>query len=140
PTRPMQLFPLPEREPVLRLTKGGYTFLGLNLEKAFESTVDWSEQSYGKHLNYNLQYLVLLRQEEIPAAVTVSLVRDLYGGRGRGRLPLEPYPASLRIMNIIRFLQHSGITDPKINQHLFAESEFLAGRLEYHLLGNHLLE
>src|SRR5690606_15023358 len=69
-----------------------------------------------------------------------SLVLDLYGWLETGRLPLEPYPASLRIMNIIRFLQHSGITDPKINRYLYSEAEFLAGRLEYHLLGNHLLE
>src|SRR5690606_7259867 len=56
------------------------------------------------------------------------------------KLPLEPYPASLRIMNVIRFLQEGNVREPKIIQWIFAEAQFLASRLEYHLLGNHLLE
>lgn len=138
--RRLSFFPLPKREPVLRLQSKGYTFSFLNLEKTFDSTVDWSEQSYGKLWNYNLQYLDFLRQQDIPVAVKTRLLLDLYGWLEAGRLPLEPYPASLRMMNVIRFIQEENVQEPKILKYLFAEANFLTRRLEYHLLGNHLLE
>src|SRR5690606_33605917 len=89
---------------------------------------------------YNLQYLDFLRQSNIPDQVKLDLLYQLYMGLEKGEVKLEPYPASLRIMNVIRFLSPLQTPDQKLQQWLQAEINYLSQNLEYHLLGNHLLE
>src|SRR5690606_1726695 len=57
-----------------------------------------------------------------------------------GKLLLEPYPVSLRSINVIRLCCFHEVTDSSILKNLHGELDFLSKRLEYHLLGNHLLE
>jgi uncharacterized heparinase superfamily protein len=53
---------------------------------------------------------------------------------------LEPFPISLRGINWIKFLVQYEINDSKIDDSLLAHYHILLDNLEYHLLGNHLLE
>ncbi len=53
---------------------------------------------------------------------------------------LEPYPISVRSINWVKFLTKHGIQNPRIDDSLFAHYKILLDNLEYHLLGNHLLE
>jgi len=53
---------------------------------------------------------------------------------------LEPFPISLRGINWIKFLSYNEIKDQKIDDSLYAQYQILIDNLEYHLLGNHLLE
>ncbi|WP_197549447.1 heparinase II/III domain-containing protein [Sulfurovum sp. ST-21] len=53
---------------------------------------------------------------------------------------LEPFPISLRGINWIKFLTQHNIRDQKIDDSLYAQYMILLDNLEYHLLGNHLLE
>ena len=53
---------------------------------------------------------------------------------------LEPYPISLRGMNWIKFLSIHKICDPEIDSYLYYNYLLLLDKLEYHILGNHLLE
>ncbi len=53
---------------------------------------------------------------------------------------LEPFPTSLRGINWIKFLTLHKIRDQKIDDSLYAQYGILIDNLEYHLLGNHLLE
>ena len=52
----------------------------------------------------------------------------------------EPYPISLRGINWIKFLSKHNISDQAIDTALYSEYLVLMDNLEYHLLGNHLLE
>jgi uncharacterized heparinase superfamily protein len=74
--------------------------------------------------------------------IKFKIIRDLYENLWIGKLRLEPYPASLRIMNVIRFLSKSHLTSDvkQTVPFLKAEINYLSKNLEYHLLGNHLLE
>lgn len=51
----------------------------------------------------------------------------------------EPYPVSRRIVNWVKSSWHGGTLDEAAVQSLAVQARWLARRLEYHLLGNHLL-
>src|SRR5690606_28907270 len=141
-TQPQQLrySKLPATNEVLKIEGQRYEFIFLNLSKTFDREIDWNEDGYGKLWNYNLQYLDFLKQTKIPDHVKLDLLYQLYSGLENGQVKLEPYPASLRIMNMIRFLCQVQAPDQKLQQWLQAEINYLSQNLEYHLLGNHLLE
>src|SRR5690606_41116733 len=42
--------------------------------------------------------------------------------------------------NVIRFICADKVNDPNILESLYTELSFLSSRLEFHILGNHLLE
>jgi uncharacterized heparinase superfamily protein len=139
----LRFFKILSVSPVLRYSKNTYVFWFLNLEKKFENKIDWNFQNYGKLWNYNLQYLDFLKQESITDVIKISLVKDLYGDLWEGNLLLEPYPASLRIMNMIRFLSNMKSHDSEseeLMKYLSAEVNYLSKNLEYHILANHLME
>src|SRR5690606_31907456 len=50
----------------------------------------------------------------------------------------EPYPLSLRIVNWIKWAMSGSTLSPTMEQSLAIQVRWLTGRLEYHLLGNHL--
>ena len=53
---------------------------------------------------------------------------------------LHPYPTSLRIINVSKFVCRWGVNEPWLYDQLVADLKLLQCRLEYHLLANHLLE
>lgn len=119
------------------------TFNFLNLRTSFPRKIDWNYSAYGKLWNYNLQYLDYIHQGDISLAIRISWIRSIYSSLNSGELMPEPYPASLRAMNIIRFFSEnpSIITDCiDIQSDLYAELSYIHENYEYHLLGNHLLE
>jgi hypothetical protein len=138
----LEFFELPSYKSVLKYYENRYIFNFLNLEKQFENTIDWNFQGYGKLWNYNLQYLDFLRQTNVSNELKIALIKDLYQNLWEGDLLLEPYPASLRIMNMIRFLSKlkpHGETE-LLETYLLAEVNYLSKNLEFHILANHLLE
>lgn len=128
--------------PVKRSFLGYNTFSFLNQTRSFGSAVDWNYQGYGKLWNYHLQYASFLLQPNLGDDEKLQLVKSLYTSLYENQLPLEPYPVSLRAMNVMRWLSltQDADPDPGMLATLHAELDFLSGRLEYHLLGNHLLE
>lgn len=129
-----------EQPPVYKGYLGKNNFSFLNLEVRFNNNIDWNYQEHGKLWNYNLQYANYLLQEEVPLGERKCILLSLYESLNSGYLPLEPYPVSLRSINCIRFLSHNKIVDSELTSYLHGELDFLTKRLEYHLLGNHLLE
>jgi hypothetical protein len=118
-------------------------FIFLNLPHEFPERIDWNFSDHGKLWNYNLQYLDYIFQEDIPLNTRLSWIRSIYSCLNSGELKPEPYPASLRAMNLIRLFSTnpSLISDyPDIQSDLYAELSYLHEHYEYHLLGNHLLE
>ena len=115
----------------------------LNLPHVFTERIDWNYSVHGKLWNYNLQYLDYIFQEDIPLNTRISWIRSIYSCLNSGELKPEPYPASLRAMNLIRLFSTnpSYIIDyPDIQSDLYAELSYLHEHYEYHLMGNHLLE
>ncbi len=126
--------------PVYKSFLEGNIFVFLNQTVDFGKEIDWNFQGNGKLWNYNLQYGNFLLQEEVTVAAKVRLIKSIYSWLKDGRLNLEPYPASLRIINIIRFVTQENILDQDILVSLRGELSYLSVHPEYHIMGNHLLE
>lgn len=119
---------------------GKNCFSFLNRCHQFQDEVDWNFLGYGKLWNYNLQYLHYLNQKDVLVDVKKNWLRDIGTWLMDGRLKLEPYPVSLRVINCIKFLSSHKIDDTVIVRNIFGQLKYLAEHLEYHILGNHLLE
>ena len=137
PTK-LNFFDLPAPKEVLTIAPDYYIFDFLNLKNKYSKEIDWNDQSNGKLCNYNMQYCDFLRQKNINIEKRAGILLLLYEKLWKGIVPPEPYPASLRIMNVIRFLSDQSHTE--VLDYLYAEANYLSRNLEYHLLGNHLLE
>ncbi len=116
------------------------TFKFLNKPHTFEETINWNFPSYGKLWTYNLTYFDYLNQEDISKKEGIEIINDFIDQSNHIKDGLEPFPISLRGINWIKFLVRHIINDQNINDSLYAQYQILMDNLEYHLLGNHLLE
>lgn len=110
-------------------------FSMLNLSKKFDDKINWNYSGYGKLWTYNLTYFEYLKEKE-----DVNLIYDFIENIESVKDGIEPFPTSLRGINWIKFLTKYEIKDKKIDDSLYAQYYILLDNLEYHLLGNHLLE
>lgn len=117
---------------------GSFNFL--NLSYNFSNNIDWNFAKYGKLWTYNLNYFNFLNQKEIDKQDAIGLIYDFIDKIQTSKDGLEPFPISLRGINWIKFLIKNNIQDSKINDSLYAQYDMLFKNLEFHLLGNHLLE
>ncbi len=115
-------------------------FTFLNLSHQFTDKIDWNYNEYGKLWTYNLNYFDFLNQEQITTEEGLGLIKDFIKNDSYLKDGKEPYPISLRGINWIKFLSKNNIYDSDINQILYNHYQTLIHNLEYHLLGNHLLE
>ena len=114
-------------------SNGEFSFL--NLSKKFDENIDWNYNKYGKLWTYNLTYFEYLKEKE-----DIALIYNFIDNIENIKDGLEPFPISLRGINWIKFLTYHDIKDKKIDDSLYAQYYILLDNLEYHLLGNHLLE
>lgn len=119
---------------------GNNTFSFLNVAHRFEESINWNYSSFGKLWTYNLNYFDFLNQENMEKEKALGLIRDYISKENGLKDGLEPYPISLRGINWIKFLSKHDVQDIDINQALYSHYQILFHNLEYHLLGNHLLE
>ena len=98
------------------------------------------EGHYGKLWIYNLYYFDYLLQPSMTRDTGLNLIRDFFLNSGTNSTALEPYPTSLRIINWIKFISRHSIDEPAIIESLHDQCSLLTKNIEYHLLGNHLLE
>lgn len=117
---------------------GNQAFRFLNLTHTFKDTIDWNYTAYGKLWTYNLTYFDFLSQPY--SDEQLLLIRDFIRDLHQVKDGVEPFPISLRGMNWIKFLSYNRIEDQAINDSLYAQYGILLDNVEYHLLGNHLLE
>lgn len=117
-------------------------FTFLNLKTPFHS---WNDVSQGMLWAYNLNYMDWLLQEGMTleeGALWIDLfITDL----PQNKVGLDPYPIALRGINWIKFIvQHkTRLNEEQLktwNNSLYSQYQLLIKKLEYHLLGNHLLE
>ncbi len=117
---------------------GKFEFLNLSYE--FENEIDWNYLGYGKLWAYNLNYFEFLNQKDFDCEMGLKLIDDFISSLKINTEGLEPFPISLRGINWIKFLSQNKIKNQEIDDSLYAQYMILIDNLEYHLLGNHLLE
>lgn len=117
---------------------GEFTFL--NVSQSFTDSIDWNYLGHGKLWAYNLNYFEYLHQPSMSQVEGLKLIADFIDQADNNWEGMEPYPISLRGINWVKFLIKHEISDKIIDEALYAQYLMLFDNLEYHLLGNHLLE
>jgi hypothetical protein len=117
-------------------------FTFLNQSKDFKSiqNIDWNYNEFGKLWCYNLNYFDFLLQKNISKEDGLFIIRDYISKIESHKDGLEPYTISLRNINWIKFVLSHKINDQSINSFIYSSALHLKKNLEFHLLGNHLLE
>ncbi|WP_207802601.1 heparinase II/III family protein [Motiliproteus coralliicola] len=121
------------------ISPGKFTFLNVTHEI---QDADWDQPSWPKLWRYNLHYfddLNAVGSNERKAWHQLTLenwIQDNPPGQGTG---WEPYPTSLRIVNWIKWSLIGNPLSFQQRQSLAIQVRWLHGRLERHILGNHLL-
>lgn len=118
------------------------TFSFLNISDTFSS---WNTTTNGMLWAYNLNYMDWLQQEEIGFQEASAWIDRFIYDLPQNKIGLDPYPIALRSINWIKFIvqQYDNIGQEKLckwNSSLYSQFSLLEKKLEYHLLGNHLLE
>lgn len=116
----------------------GYLVRCLNRGRYFQGSLDWSFMGYGLLWNYHLHYLNWLdgAMGNIDT-LFAGYVNEGYG-RGSGN---APYPTSLRVVNVIKAVAAGRLgRTTELEKLLLRDCRRLRQSVEYHLLGNHLLE
>lgn len=131
-------YPLPyENKPSFKEN----TFTFLNLSHAFKNgIIDWEWMCYGKLWQYNLCYFDFLNQKSLSKEEGIDLIKQFIRSQEVLKSAIEPYPTSLRVINWIKFVSKHQINDFEITDAIYTQANHVSKRLEYHLLGNHLLE
>ena len=118
---------------------GNNIFEFLNQKKKFD-TIDWNFNEYGKLWNYNLVYFDFLNQKKVHIGESLNLIHNFIYNDNTHVSGHEPYTISLRNVNWIKFILSNNIKDQSIDDYLYSSYKRLLDNLEFHLLGNHLME
>lgn len=111
----------------------------LNEERSSEN---WNSSETSLLWRYNLHYF-----DDLAAGDAVSRqawhtdlihrwVRDNPPGRRPG---WDPFPTSLRIVNWVKYALSGGILSEEATRSLAVQARLLSSRVEWHILGNHVL-
>jgi uncharacterized heparinase superfamily protein len=122
---------------------GGTTFVFLNRAVSVAWPAAWNDHSLPLLWLYNLHYFADLHA--VGAVARLAAHRRLVDRWIDENPPFdgvgwEPYPVSLRLRNWLRWWAEGEQPDARWLQSAATQARWLAQRLEFHLLGNHLLE
>ena len=118
-----------------------WRFCFLGKEQTLKGAADWNNSDWEKLWLYNLHYFDDLNSASADLRMKwhrqllCSWVEENPPGIGNG---WEPYPSSLRIVNIVKWGLVGNSLPGEVVQSLAVQVRYLSKRLEYHLLGNHL--
>ncbi len=119
-----------------------FLFRFLNVERKLDYEGGWDDPAHDRLWRYNLHYFDDLNAQNAGNRVDwhhewlVMWVSENQPGKGTG---WEPYPTSLRIVNWIKWTMSGNSLPEKCLQNLAVQVRWLSCRMEYHLLGNHLI-
>ncbi len=105
----------------------------------------WNDVSHGMLWAYNLNYMDWLCQEGMTYEEGAMWIDRFIDNIPTNKVGLDPYPIALRGINWIKFMSKfpDRIESNRLkrwNDSLFSQYLLLEKKLEWHLLGNHLLE
>jgi uncharacterized heparinase superfamily protein len=117
-----------------------FFFLNKKLKLNFPN--DWENQQLPLLWMYNLHYFDGLLSLDTPELLKEKVLSNWIRDNSRiCGIAWEPYPTSLRIVNWIKWRWTSRIEDiERFDNTLACQLNYLYNAIEYHLLGNHLLE
>jgi uncharacterized heparinase superfamily protein len=121
---------------------GATTFRFLSVTREAGTAADWSRVDWPKLWLYNLHYFDDLNAEDATArvawhrALMARWIAENPPAAGNG---WEPYPLSLRLVNWVKWAAAGNALESGAVQSLAVQVRWLTERLEWHLLGNHLL-
>ena len=135
-----KLQPFPRKKNVLQVENPFYNFTFLNQKKSFsKKNIDFGFKGFGLLWAYNLNYFEFLLQKDISKKEGIEILSIFYKDK-RNSILNDPYPISLRIINVIKFNLLHNVNDNVINKNLLADLDILNRKIEYHIMANHLLE
>ncbi len=140
-TAQLNFWVAPVPKPTSFSSPSQFTFL--NQTHSLQNLTDWNHPEWDKLWLYNLHYFDYLNavySESADISIDSLIERWILEnplGYGNG---WEPYPASLRIVNWIKWELQGNSLKPFWKYSLAIQVRYLSKRLEYHLLGNHLFE
>ena len=135
-THTVKLQTVPIAKP--RCYDGGERFTFLNISDDFRG---WDMADYGPLWTYNLNYMDWLEQKGIGVEECLRWIDRFIDELPDNHTGLDPYPIALRIINWAKFFsKHPECRNKKRLNSMYAQTMLLSRSLEYHLLGNHLLE
>jgi hypothetical protein len=141
---PPQFFRLPDTVTPFPLTKGKYLggnhFNLLNITHEFTEGIDWSYDKYGMLWTFKLNYFEYLLDEGCDKEDAIRLLDDWCRAEPAIKVGKMAYPISLRTINWLKAMVRFGIKDHRHIAVVRCELDRLYNNLEYHVLGNHLLE
>lgn len=116
----------------------GDNFNFLNLEHEF---VGWNFTENGMLWTYNQNYFDWINQEGYSEEESCKWINKFIEDLPNNEVGLDPYPIALRSINWVKFFCQypECATKPRLDS-LYSQLRLLEKKLEYHLLGNHLLE
>lgn len=116
----------------------GNTFTFLNLEHEFAG---WNFTENGMLWAYNQNYFDWINQEGVSEEEGCKWIDKFIAELPQNTVGLDPYPIALRSINWVKFFCRypESATKQRLDS-LFSQIKLLEKKLEYHLLGNHLLE
>lgn len=127
--------------PSVNLWQGKMTFQFLNQTYTFKDEVDWDFTGNGMLWVYNLNYFEFLVQENLDKDLGFKYIDQFLERYEQLKIAHDPYPISLRLIFLIRFfIRQSRPPELKYLQALHRQAKELQSKLEFHILGNHLLE
>lgn len=117
-------------------------FFFLNKKEELSFPNDWYSEGDSLLWKYNLHYFDGLISDNTAPEVKTNLVNMwISSNSNRYSIGWNSYPLSLRITNWIKWAWiYETKLDIKVSNSLYSQAKFLSKNLEYHLLGNHLLE
>lgn len=113
----------------------------LNLEAELPKAGGWNDPGHEKLWLYNLHYFDDLTAFDAPMRAEWQerlldrWIAENPPGAGAG---WEPYPTSIRISNLIKWLTGGAPEKPALLRSLAVQARWLAQSIEWNLLGNHL--
>lgn len=114
------------------------TFCFINITSRFTS---WNELKNGALWAYNLNYMDWLLQTDIDESCCIKWIDKFIFDSHENKIGFDPYPTALRCMNWIKFFSlHPECKTNEKDSFLYSQLILLSKKIEYHLLGNHILE
>ena len=114
----------------------GFSFLNIN-----DQFSSWNQTEHGMLWAYNLNYMDWLQQEGISDSECEQWIDKFISDLPNNHVGLDPYPIALRSINWIKvFTLIPALRTKERDDSLYSQVKLLEKKLEYRLLGNHLLE
>lgn len=136
---PAHTIPVLEIEPIPRYkSMDGEKFTFLNLTHHF---TDWNFLGNGTLFTYNQNYFDFINTDDIETDEACRWIDRFIADQPSITWGMDPYPIALRSINWMKFFcKHPECVTKKREDTLWSQLCLLEEKLEYHLLGNHLLE